>query len=454
MQNPAPYGASPTHARFGVLGFLCTLSMITYLDRVCISRVQGNIQHDLGFSDNDMGLVFGAFAVGYCLFEVPGGWMGDMWGSRKVLTRIVIWWSLFTALTGSIDQILGGIGLTTPALVLWGMLLVRFLFGCGEAGAYPNAARVVGSWFPFGERGFAQGAIWFSARLGGAVAPFVIGRLTEVYGWRRAFWILGGFGAAWCVFFLWRFRNTPDEKASCNDAERHLIRGTAAGASQGGLAHPRAPWARLVLNPTTWAMCLASFMVSFGWYFYPTWQPRFLKDVYNVEFKNSEILTGLPFLCGACGALLGGRLSDWLVRATGSRRWGRSLIGLVGFSGAGLCVLFTGFAQNQAQAVTLLCLAFFINDLAIPPIWAVCSDIGGRYSGTLSGIMNTTGAVGAILSPALTPVLLGALPADFSPATRWMVVFACLAGAWFIAALSWLGIDAGRPLVVEEQAES
>src|SRR5581483_6903440 len=176
MQNPAPYGASPTHARFGVLGFLCTLSMITYLDRVCISRVQGNIQHDLGFSDNDMGLVFGAFAVGYCLFEVPGGWMGDMWGSRKVLTRIVIWWSLFTALTGSIDQILGGIGLTTPALVLWGMLLVRFLFGCGEAGAYPNAARVVGSWFPFGERGFAQGAIWFSARLGGAVAPFVIGR--------------------------------------------------------------------------------------------------------------------------------------------------------------------------------------------------------------------------------------------------------------------------------------
>jgi sugar phosphate permease len=436
-----PAEAPATHVRFVVLGFVCSLSLLTYLDRICISRVQENIQEDLCITPVGMGLIFAAFSVGYALFEVPGGRMGDVWGARRVIARIVLWWSLFTALTGSVDQLLGlGLGWQTPFLALAGMIVVRFLFGCGEAGAYPNLARVVGTWFPFRERGLAQGAIWMSARLGGAVAPLAFGRLTTWLGWREAFWVLGLAGAFWCLWFFVWFRDTPEEKASCNAAERDLIRaGPYSWKHDEAVArHAPVPWRRLLLAPNVWALCMASACVNFGWYFYPTWQPKYLQDVFHISFADSEILAGLPFLAGAAGSLAGGGTSDWLVRWTGSRRWGRSLIGAIGFAGAGLCVLGTGFVSQPWQAVTLLCLAFLINDIAIPPIWAVCTDIGGRHAGTLSGIMNMAGGLGAVLSPALTPVLRKHFD--------WQTIFIALASAWFAGALAWLRIDASRPI--------
>ncbi len=450
---------NPTRARYGVLGFACSLSLLTYLDRICIMRVQGDIKTDLDISDVQMGLVFSAFSLGYCLFEVPGGWMGDAWGSRRVIARIVIWWSIFTALTGCIWRFsyelpLGGLAmLVLDSLLL--MLLVRFLFGCGEAGAYPNLARVVGAWFPYRERAQAQGAIWMSARLGGAVAAVVIGRLTVWLGWRQAFWVLGGVGILWALAFFRWFRDRPEDKPSCNQAERDLIRAGphSWGADEAGAGHRRPPWARLFQSGSIWALCLASFCVSFGWYFYPTWQPKYLKDVHRIDYSDSELLTGLPFLCGAVGCLLGGGLSDRLIRLTGSRRWGRSLIGLIGFSGAGVCVLATGFTAEPWQAVALLSLAFFINDIAIPPIWAVCTDIGGRYAGTVSGIMNAAGGVGAILSPTLIPVVLDAL-SEYPQAERWSTLFCFMSVFWFVGALAWLGVNAARPVVPHEEPEA
>jgi MFS family permease len=449
IENPADL--SPTHVRFGVLGFACTLSLITYLDRVCIMRVSEAIRIDLDIDRVQMGLVFSAFLLGYALFEVPGGWMGDVWGTRRVITRIVLWWSAFTALTGFIWPFtIGGpgnpvLGLEVPVLFnsFLALLLVRFLFGCGEAGAYPNLARVVGGWFPFQERGLAQGAIWMSARLGGAIAPFVIGRLTVGFGgWRQAFWVLGAIGAVWCIFFVIYFRNKPEEHPACNAAERELIRGGPYSwkASEAGTAHGPVPWGVFFTSGSVLAMCVVSATVSFGWYFYPTWQPQYLKDSFGISFEDSELITGLPFLCGAAGCIIGGRFSDYLVRWTGSRRWGRSLMGVIGFSGAGVCVMSTGFVTEAWQAVTLLCLAFFINDIAIPPIWAVCADIGGKYSGTLSGVMNMSGGVGAIISPSLTPLLLRHFD--------WTTVFIVLASAWFIGAVAWLFIDAGKRLDV------
>ena len=471
----------PSRVRLGVLAFACTLSLITYLDRVCISRVQEDIQRDLDVSDKAMGLVFGAFALGYALFEVPGGWLGDRWGSRRVLMRIVIWWSLFTALTGCVWRFTFDSGRTLSfgsleiPLLLNGLVvlvLVRFMFGAGEAGAYPNLARVVKTWFPYRERAMAQGGIWMSARLGGAVAPLVIGRLTAALGWRQAFWVLGTIGAVWAVAFFFWFRDRPEEKPECNDAERELIRSgqhdpPAAGmvvhqegttvsdpASTGIEPPPPAhaadghswPPMRLMLTSVTmWATCVAAFFVSFGWYFYPTWQPKYLKEVFGISFENSEILTGLPFLCGAIGSLIGGGISDRLVRRIG-RRWGRSLVGIVGFTGAGVCVLATGFVTQAWQAVALLCLAFLINDLAIPVIWAVSADIGGRFVGTVAGLMNTIGAFGALLSPALIPHVLAGLPDAMPVEQRWQIIFAGLAVAWFISAAAWLFIDASKPL--------
>ena len=191
--GPHWQNVAPSRVRFGVLGFAGSLSLVTYLDRVCIMRAKRDIQTDLGFDDPEMGLVFSAFLLGYALFEVPAGWMGDIWGPRRVLTRIVLCWSFFTALTGCIWRFRVDTGLElgsfSVALVLdslLAMLLVRFLFGLGEAGAYPTLTRVVGTWFPFRERARALGTIWMSAGLGGAIAPFVLGRLSVAFGWRQA----------------------------------------------------------------------------------------------------------------------------------------------------------------------------------------------------------------------------------------------------------------------------
>jgi MFS family permease len=472
MKVPPLLLQKPTRVRFGVLAFACTLSLLTYLDRVCIMRAKEDMQRDLGLTNAQFGLVFSAFLLGYCLFEVPGGWMGDVWGPRRVLTRIVLCWSLFTALTGCIWPFVLDSGYsvslgswTVPLLfdTVLAMLLIRFLFGAGEAGAYPNLTRVVSSWIPFRERAVAQGAIWMSARLGGAIAPFVLGRLSVLLGWRLAFAVLGCVGLAWVTLFWWWFRDRPAQKPGCNDAERALIEGapppatdseaittapTPARHADRGHAWP--PPGQLVSSVTLWGLCLAAACVSFGWYFYPTWQPEYLKDVYHISYEGSELLTGLPFLCGALGCLVGGRLSDRLVVATGSRRWGRSLLGLVGFTGAGLCVLGTGFVREPWQAVALLCLAFLVNDLAIPVIWAVCSDVGGRFAGTVAGIMNMAGGIGGMLSPALIPQVREALQGQYPPVECWRLIFAGLAGAWFIGAAAWLVIDAGRPMFREE----
>ncbi len=495
----------PTRVRYGVLAFACTLALITYLDRVCISRVQKEIQRDLLITKEDMGWIFTAFLIGYGLFEVPGGWMGDVWGSRRVLFRIVVWWSAFTALTGCVWAY------PQAGLALTVMLLVRFLFGAGEAGAFPNLTRVVGVWFPYRERGLATGAIWMSARLGGAIAPVATGALATWLGWREAFWVLGCIGAVWAVAFFFWFRDRPQDMPGCNQAERDLIQADARSpvetpkepqpaqpaqtsdqytaakteyAAPSRLAElkvdasargdrseslPAVPPARplpsitrdhawpplrdLILSPTMWAMGVVSSGVSFGWYFYPTWQPKYLEDVHGISFGQSEILTGLPFLCGAAGCLAGGRLSDFLIRRTGSRRWGRSLIGVIGFTAAGLCVLATGFTTAPWQAVVLLCLAFLVNDLAIPCIWAACADIGGRYVGTVAGIMNTVGAIGGMISPVMIPYVLGD-PTQTIPAQRWQIIFIILATAWFLAAAAWLFIDASKPLFPDKRTVS
>jgi MFS family permease len=504
MLNPAVERAS--RVRLIVLFFACTLSLITYLDRVCISQVQEDIQRDLGLSEMQLGMVFSAFVLGYALLEVPGGYLGDIWGARLVLSLIVLWWSLWTALTGCVWLFhldsgwwLGPVPLLFNSFLL--MLLIRFIFGAGEAGAFPNLTRVVSTWFPYRERARAQGAIWMSARLGGALAPVLISELAASLGWRPAFWVLGLIGCAWCIGFYWWYRDRPEDMPSCNDAEREWIRTgrqpepehPVVSASPAAVAPslkeeervlayqerqtdvvPPAPPA-IALDPlppdpspekdvghswpplrvmatsvTLWALCIAAACVSFGWWFYPTWQPRYLKEVHGITFRASAVAAALPFLCGAVGSFLGGGLSDWLVRRLGSRRWGRSLVGVVSFTGAGVCVLLTGFAMSQTQAVVLLCLAFFINDLGIPPIWAASADVGGRFAGTVAGVMNMAGGIGAFLSPLLTPIVLEALPTSWEPIDRWRWIFAGLAGAWFIGAIAWLFVDAGRPLFKEQ----
>ncbi len=220
----------PTRVRYGVLGFACALSMITYLDRVCFATVAPYIGKEFDLSKQQLGWLFTAFALAYAMFEVPSGWMGDVFGPRRTLIRIVLWWSLFTALTGAIFP-----NPSWPWLAFAAMFLVRFLFGMGEAGAYPNIARSFHNWFPFEERGFAQGTVWMAGRFAGGLSAFAVLALMihtttstgePVVLWRHSFWIFGGLGIAWCVVFWWWFRDCPEQHPNVNTAELALIRGS------------------------------------------------------------------------------------------------------------------------------------------------------------------------------------------------------------------------------------
>jgi MFS transporter, ACS family, glucarate transporter len=442
-----------SRARYGVLGFACSLALLTYLDRICIMQAKESIRLELGFSDNEMGLIFSAFLVGYLLLEVPGGWMGDRWGSRRVLTAIVLAWSLFTALTGCVWPFvldsgqrlqLGGLVIPLAINSLAAMLLIRFLFGLGEAGAFPNVTRVIHDWFPLDERASALGWVWTFARLGGALAPVALSALTVMLGWRQAFWMLGLAGIAWASIFYLRFRDRPEDDPHCNDRERALIRHATSPSESNGHAWPS--WRVLVSSPTVWAVCGASFFINFGWYFYATWQPKYWNEVHNIAYADSSWLTGAPFVCGAVGTLLGGRWSDYMLRRGGSRRWSRAVIGLTGYFLAGAFMLATGFTTSVWQAETLLCLVFLVNDLTVPIIWTVCTDVGGRFAGTLSGLMNMIGGIGAVLCPALLPHAYEMLHKHFDNRVSWRIIFAGLAVSWFLGALTWLVIDAGKPL--------
>jgi MFS family permease len=209
--------------------------------------------------------------------------------------------------------------------------------------------------------------------------------------------------------------------------------------------HASPGWRAIVGSGTVWALCFAAFGVSFSWYFFPTWQPRYLEDVYGITFKNSEFIIGLPFVFGAVGSYIGGGLSDRLVRRIG-RRWGRSLVGLIGFTGAGLCFVAAAFVSQAWLAIGLLCLASLINDFAIPVIWAVSADVGGRFVGTVAGVMNMAGAFGAMLGPALLPQVKDALPASMSVPGRWQIILIGLGVIWLLSAVPWLFINAARPL--------
>src|SRR5260370_34006881 len=247
MNSPDPL-SPPTRVRYGVLAFACVLSMVTYLDRVSIGIVAGNIESEFGLTNSQMGVLFGAFVLAYSLFEVPSGRLGDVFGPKRTLIRIVLWWSFFTALTGLIRPFSVDLG----PFVFTGfaaLLVVRFLFGAGEAGAYPNISRSFHNWFPFGERGSAQGAVWMAGRFGGGVTPLVVGSLiffvqlpdgSIVEHWRHIFWILGGLGATWCAGFWWWFRVRPAQHPSVNAAELAHIRGDHAvrEVTEGALPAP------------------------------------------------------------------------------------------------------------------------------------------------------------------------------------------------------------------------
>jgi ACS family glucarate transporter-like MFS transporter len=454
----------PTTVRHGVLGFACSLSMITYLDRVCVASAGPKIVDALHLpSIASLDLAFTAFAFAYAAFEVPSGWMGDVFGPRRTLIRIVLWWSVFTALTG-----LTGLVTAPGYLFLTGLgalVVIRFLFGMGEAGAYPNITRALHNWFPRAERGFSQGMVWMSGRLMGGLTPLLWMVLVEYCGvsWRAAFWAFGGMGIVWCVAFSRWFRNRPAEHPHVNDEELALIdTGREAEA-----ALTRVPWRRFLTSGNLWALCLMYFCGSFGWYFNITYLPSFLEEQYGVAKTDvlGAIYKGGPLWMGAMTCLLGGWLSDRFIRRTGNRRWGRRLFGLVGHGLCGLCYAACLFTPSAFTFFLAISFAAFWNDLTMGSAWATCQDVGRRYAAIVAGCMNTVGNMGGAAAGKVTGYILqsylgayavahGPDLANLTPAEKaaaslpgYRVCFVLFAAVYFVGVLLWLRIDSTSPIV-------
>ncbi len=411
--------------RHVVLTLLGLLSVITYLDRICISVAGPRMQDELGLSPQQWGWVLSAFIVAYGVFEIPSGALGDRVGHRRVLMRIVLWWSLFTSLTGA-------------AWSYASLLVTRFLFGAGEAGAYPNMAGSVGRWFPPVERARAQGIIWGASRVGGALSPWIVVPLMALVGWRATFVVFGAVGMVWAaVWFAW-YRDRPAQQPGITPAELAEIGGDAP------VDHVAVPWARLFRSRQLWLIMAMYWCYVWGSMFYLTWFPTYLVKGRGLTEAEMGVFAALPFILGATGNFVGGSLCDRLSRRFGLAR-GRRLVGATALALSALFLVGVASTTGKITGVVLLALGFGIMDCMLPAAWAICVDLGGRYAGAVSGAMNTAGQAGGFVCTVLFGYLVNAFGNYDTP------IF-IIAGMVMVSAFLFWQIDAGKPLLAGDSS--
>ena len=361
-----------------VLGLLCVMYLITYVDRVNIATAAGSIQHELGLSNTRLGFALSAFGYPYLLFQIFGGWIGDRVGPRRTLFVCGIVWAIATIATGAVGS------LTT-------LFLVRVMVGIGEGATFPVATRAMQTWTPSGKRGFAQGITHAFARFGNAVTPPIVAWLIALISWRGSFVALGCLSLAWVVTWVLYYRDNPAEHPAITTQELAQLPTLARGQ------RPQVPWRPLLAR----MLPVTVVYFCYGWtlWLYLNWLPTFFLHEYKLDIAHSAIFASAVFFAGVGGDLLGGTFSDAVLRRTQSVRRARLTVIVSGFSGSFLCLL--GIFATRDLTTIVLCLAgaFFFAELVIGPIWAIPMDIAPKYSGTASGIMNSGSALAAILSP-------------------------------------------------------
>ena len=416
--------------RRGILGFAVTLAVITYVDRVCISQAAPFIQQELGLTSTQMGLAFSAFAFAYALFEIPGGWLGDRIGPRKVLLRVVILWSAFTAATGYVWN-------------LTSLLLTRFFFGMGEAGCFPNLTKAFTIWVPADKRTGAQALMWLSARWAGAFTPLLVIWVMTWLSWRNTFVLFGTIGLVWAWAFYRSFRDEP-------------VTGHTTGL--------QIPWRKLLRSRTVWLLWIQYFCLTYGWFFYVTWLPTYLKDTRGLELGQNAVMVSLanglgqflspettqrvlvaalaaiPLFVGGLGALISGVATPHNARTTGSMTTARRSLALIGFTGASVLLVASVHVADPLLAMFAMGLASFCNDLTMPGSWSTCMDVGDKYVGTLSGSMNMMGSFGAAVAPLIIGFIL-----DHSD-RNWALIFWISGIIYFVGGLCWLWLDPVTPI--------
>jgi len=421
-----PFGTRrSSHVRYGVLALAVVMAGITYLDRVCIAQTAPDIRSALGLSEQQMGFVFSAFTIAYAAFEIPSGAWGDRVGTRRVLTRIVVWWSSFT--------------IATAAVFNYGSLLaVRFLFGMGEAGAFPNASKTFSRWFPVAERGTAQGIFFAGAHLGGGLTPLLVSALLNIMPWRMIFVVCGALGFVWALAWYRWFRDDPAEHPAVSPLERKLIE----SGRQKEAPHHFSPEVlrRVLTDRNMLALCLMYFTQSYGFYFNITWLPTYLKETraFSSVFLLG-LLAGLPLILSSVADLLGGVTTDRLTRAFGLRV-GRCGVGGASLLVAGVAIIAASTTDHPLLAALLIALAGAADSFLLGAAWGTCIDIAGPHAGLVTAVMNTAGQVGAVLSPIILPLFLKQTPRN------WTTPMLIMGGLYLAGAVCWLFVDPDRPI--------
>ena len=418
-----------SRVRYKVLGFTVALAGITYLDRVCISKTSDDIMRDLGLSNLQMGFVFSAFTLAYALFEIPTGAWGDRIGTRRVLTRIVVWWSAFTIATAG-------------AFNYASLLVLRFLFGAGEAGAFPNASKTFSRWFPVTERGTAQGVFFMGAHLGGGLTPLLVTYLLGFMTWRQIFVSFGLVGFVWAAAWSFWFRDEPGDHPEVNPAELKHIR------SGRGLDVPHrldaAVLRRVMTHKSLAALCLMYFTQAYGFYFNITWLPKYLDRVRGFSGATQGLLAGLPLILSAAADLLGGVTSDQVTRRFGLRA-GRCGVGGASMVVAGGSLLAGVFVNDALTSALLIAVSGVAASFLLGSCWGVCLDISGPHAGLVSACMNTCGQVGAFLSPIVLAMFINKEPAN------WTAPLCIQAGLYLVGAVCWWFVDPRKPIAVGDE---
>ncbi len=418
-------GEPASKQRYWVIVFAVTLAILAYIDRVCISFAAPLISRDLGFNREQMGAVFSAFALAYGLFEIPGGWLGDWMGPRRVLLRITAWWSVFTALTGT----------------MWSfgsMWATRFLFGASEAGCFPNLTKAFTTWLPPGERVRAQGIMWSFARWGGAFTPPLVFHVLGFTTWRWSFAIFGALGLVWLTAFALWFKDNPRDNPRVNAGEMELLAGSAHLAS----GHGNVPWGKLIRSRTVWLLWAQYFLLSYPWYFYITWLPTYLQSPTGrgLSSEVSAQYAIFPLLFGGFGSLCCGLISARVERWLGSVKTSRRLLAIVGFLGASGFLTVSIQLRDPFWAMLAKGMASFSNDLVMPGAWGACMEVGGKYAGTLAGSMNMMGNMAGFVAPWLGGYILQ------NSGDNWNIVLYLMAGMYLLGTLCWPLIDPVTPL--------
>lgn len=418
-----PQGDRPTKARHTVILFAISLAIVTYIHRVCISQAAPEIQSDLGLSKQQMSAVFSAFILAYGLFEVPGGWLSDQLGPRRVLAGAVLIWSLFTMATGW-------------AWGLASLVVFRFLVGVGQATCFPNLTKIFTIWLPARERIRAQGIMWLSARWGGAFTPLLVVGVMKYVSWQMTFILFGTVGVLWALLYWSWFRDNPTDHSSVNHVELAILEGAEANAS----GHGDVPWGKLLTSGSVWMLWLQYFCMSYGWYFYVTWLPTYLQEERNVPDLNSALLSGIPLFFGGISCFVASRFLGVLQHRIGDAGRARRMVGFFGLTGAAVMLVVSPLIQSPTLAMVALGIASFSSDAAMPGAWGACMDVGGKYAGSLAGSMNMMGNLGGAIGPVFVAQILA------MSHNNWTITFWVSASLYAIGAVSWLFIDPVTPL--------